>query len=556
MRTLRVILARTWLPLLLACGAALPPVTVRPATVTLGPGETQLFQAMLSGALSKQVNWSVMEGSAGGAISQDGLYTAPFQPGTYHVVATNRAAQNDSGSAAATVMSTSVKASILPKAATLAPHGVQPFSCTVVGTSDTACTFQVQETGGGAVSGSGLYMAPASAGIFHVVASSHDGSHADVATVTVSAPPHDCPAGMGAGNLGVWTNITPPGIDLSPTAFSGNNFGMQEVVVDPSDPATVFLSTCYQGFFRSTDCGNTWTRMDTGANATAIDGAREWALDIDPVNPQVLYTTAGYGSGNIWQTTNAGVDWQKIIPPGVTDSINAFGGSDGDIYDVKVDPYDHNHIVAVFHSWWSGLAGHNNADAGVLEGRFDATARKWSWTLHNPAQGMGYAQIIFFLDDGNSWLVVGDDPSNGVWRTINEGASFTRVSNSYHQHGGCQLYRSGSTYYACGTPGLLRSIDSGATWAVVGGGVLPYTMGVVGDGTNIYAQQGFAGIFNPPPPPFNSTMFAAEAHGDSGWALYGTQQLSNGGKRMAADRLHHVIYSAAWRNGVWRMVTQ
>lgn len=46
------------------------------------------FDARAGGVSEPRVTWSVREGNAGGAIGADGTYTAPAQPGVYHVVAT------------------------------------------------------------------------------------------------------------------------------------------------------------------------------------------------------------------------------------------------------------------------------------------------------------------------------------------------------------------------------------------------------------------------------------------------------------------------------------
>jgi formylglycine-generating enzyme required for sulfatase activity len=50
------------------------------------------------------VTWSVLEGSAGGTVTQDGLYTAPFEEGEYHVVATSDLDPSKSARATVTVV--------------------------------------------------------------------------------------------------------------------------------------------------------------------------------------------------------------------------------------------------------------------------------------------------------------------------------------------------------------------------------------------------------------------------------------------------------------------
>ena len=79
-------------------------VAVAPLSVTVSIGDTQAFTAAVSGAfgISQAVTWSVQEGTGGGTISADGLYTAPANPGTYHIIATSQI--NRSSAAAATVI--------------------------------------------------------------------------------------------------------------------------------------------------------------------------------------------------------------------------------------------------------------------------------------------------------------------------------------------------------------------------------------------------------------------------------------------------------------------
>jgi hypothetical protein len=65
-------------------------LTVTPNSVTLSVGDSQSFTAMMSGATTSAVTWAVVE-SGGGAITPDGVYTAPATHGTYHVTAKSEA---------------------------------------------------------------------------------------------------------------------------------------------------------------------------------------------------------------------------------------------------------------------------------------------------------------------------------------------------------------------------------------------------------------------------------------------------------------------------------
>ncbi len=64
-------------------------VAVEPADLTLPPGGSRLFTAVVSASDNPSVTWEVVEGAAGGSVDPGGAYTAPEAPGTYHVVATS-----------------------------------------------------------------------------------------------------------------------------------------------------------------------------------------------------------------------------------------------------------------------------------------------------------------------------------------------------------------------------------------------------------------------------------------------------------------------------------
>lgn len=69
-----------------------PTLTLSPKTITLTPGATQSFSALINYEPDgpryprQPVTWTVVEAN-GGEITRTGLYTAPSGTGTYHVKA-------------------------------------------------------------------------------------------------------------------------------------------------------------------------------------------------------------------------------------------------------------------------------------------------------------------------------------------------------------------------------------------------------------------------------------------------------------------------------------
>lgn len=64
-----------------------PVISMEPANLTLAPGASRTLQAKVRGSSKVVLHWAVEE-DQGGTVTQDGTYTAPAVPGTYHVTAT------------------------------------------------------------------------------------------------------------------------------------------------------------------------------------------------------------------------------------------------------------------------------------------------------------------------------------------------------------------------------------------------------------------------------------------------------------------------------------
>ena len=171
---------------------SLPPppttVVVTPATATLYRGETQQFVAQVSGPSDRTVTWSVPPNL--GSIDSTGLYTAPAGPDgqSFFVTATSKAVPGRSATAEVTLPSVSF--SIAPSAIAILPGGSRTFSAMVVGLNSTQVDWTIKGAGGGTISNTGLYTAPASTGTYSVAAtSSANPNYGATAAVLVTTTP-------------------------------------------------------------------------------------------------------------------------------------------------------------------------------------------------------------------------------------------------------------------------------------------------------------------------------------------------------------------------------
>jgi len=210
-------------------------VNVSPNPVTVFLGGTQTFSATVAGTSNLAVTWSVQEGTAGGSIDNQGNYTAPQVPGTYHVVATS--VVDPTQNAPATVTVPPISVTVSPDPANVFLGATQAFTATVTATNP-AVAWTVQEGGaGGSIDSQGNYTAPQVIGTYHVIATSlADKSKSGSATITVP----------------------PVAVSISPTADT----------LGPNSQR-IFVATVTG----STNTTVTWTITEGAAGGTVVDGS-------------------------------------------------------------------------------------------------------------------------------------------------------------------------------------------------------------------------------------------------------------------------------------------
>ncbi|MHB9107031.1 MAG: Ig-like domain-containing protein [Armatimonadota bacterium] len=154
---------------------------ISPTQVTMLVNNTQQFIPIYVD-LAPGVTWEVVE-SGGGTIDENGLYTAPNEPGVYHVKGTSTANPELTATAVITVNPV-VAVSVAPGAVTLLTGAQQQFEAEVTGTDNTAVTWS---TTGGQITQGGLFTAPGTPGTYYVTATSvADPSKSDTVEITVN----------------------------------------------------------------------------------------------------------------------------------------------------------------------------------------------------------------------------------------------------------------------------------------------------------------------------------------------------------------------------------
>jgi hypothetical protein len=343
------------------------------------------------------------------------------------------------------------------------------------------------------------------------------------------------------GAVGQWQAVTPPDVSVAcPDSGNCANFGVEAFALDPHNAGTIYLGTSAQGIFKSTDCGTTWKQINTGSNNTSVSAGTQNVLEIDPVDPRVMYTKGANQAA--FKTSNGGVDWDQMWPPADANLSKVVDYNDVQV--IALDPLDHHHILLTFGNACRGQAAKvcfaETSDAGTT----------WHFVNGKAEWAPGGGGTSLWILDATTRLY--SSSPDGFWRSGDAGATWQQLSDASVGEARGRLFRAlNGTYYLGARAGIFRSPD-GVVWSLTKGtqGVFG---GVTSDGTILYAS---------------SLAFCSE------WAkdlqLYSTSPVSDGktwdvmpapGMTQGAVDLHYdlehrVLYSSNCRQGFWRVVTR
>jgi hypothetical protein len=325
-----------------------------------------------------------------------------------------------------------------------------------------------------------------------------------------------CPTGDSAPSMiGVWENITPAGLVSLHKGTPGG-----AIVVNPKDTRVVYAGSADGGgLFKSSDCGATFAKVNTGQHGDDLDFNRMWDIVVDPVDPETVYAVGAYGHNGLWKTSNGGVDWLNATPDDGEVGQTATGNFASI---VGMDVTNHLHLVIQFHSGCGGAYA-PNCQAETTDG-----GTTWK-LLKVPGGGEGVGVAVL---DGTTWLTGSDLTTDG-------GATWKSVSDTAVHW---QLYRSTTGMFYVGTlHGILRSKD-GKSWELLPG-FSHSVQGISGDGTNIFAGSQWGSPFYKIP----------EQDPGAFTELPATDGNDDGSYFMTYDPDHHLLYASEFQSGHWRL---
>jgi len=270
-----------------------------------------------------------------------------------------------------------------------------------------------------------------------------------------------------------WRNVTDDFLDVG-------SIGAVEVA--PGDPNVIYVGTGSagirgnvsngRGVWRSTDRGRTWSFL--GLRETGLVAK----IQVDPRDADVAYVAAlgnAFGKNperGVFRTTDGGATWDRVLF--VADSVGAV--------DLVMNPSNPRELYAGM--WRAERKPWTLVDASTDGGIWRTVDGGDTWTrLTDPSVDNGLPSETLFGRTGLAispanpdrvWaLISAPDPHGGIWRSDDGGERWTKVNRDrrfrqrhwYYSHLEADP-QDPNTIYVLNT-GVYRSVDGGREWSPV-----------------------------------------------------------------------------------------
>ncbi len=244
---------------------------------------------------------------------------------------------------------------------------------------------------------------------------------------------------------------------------SGDNIPIFCLTVDPNNPDIAWTGTqSMRGIFKSTDCGETWIKMDNGItewNEITFRGFTVKPGDSDVVFAAAEISTSKAGrefncaKGKIYKTIDGGKNWKEVWSGNSLCRIIIFDPRDLNVMYVSTGIFDRE-------AW-------NTVGEGILK----STNGGKTWKPINTGITnlfIGFLEMhpknpnILICASGNNAY----QDNGGIFKTIDAGKTWRKVDNEKRERFTVVTYSPSNPdiVYAGSEDAFYRSNDGGETW--------------------------------------------------------------------------------------------
>ncbi len=276
-----------------------------------------------------------------------------------------------------------------------------------------------------------------------------------------------CGNEVGNGNEIISGPLGPEGEDID------NPF--RSLTVHPTNPDTLIIGTERNGFLKSIDGGNNWTRLRQGLRHENAGYPEIYDIAFSQSNPNIIYAatldgpgplTGNYPSsiGGIYKSTDSGETWQR----------KNCGLENGWIFSIIVSADNPNNVVI-------GISGGETTFTG-----WDISGKYFDGGIFKSIDGGGNWNRVNIApyNNTNSYMIIRAEKTNplnlytfganfenlsqniGFIKSTDGGSTWSTFASELREHKITyfDICSNGSVIYALDDFQILKSIDAGETW--------------------------------------------------------------------------------------------
>lgn len=250
--------------------------------------------------------------------------------------------------------------------------------------------------------------------------------------------------------------------NFNPTITNGGTLatsGRVELAYAPSNPAIVYASVNQNNgeVYRSTDGGQSYTRVNTGSNFLGSQGWYDNIIWINPQDPAFVIV----GGIDLWRSTNSGTNFTQI-----STWQNAPNSAHSDHHVIVAHPGFNNNTNRIV---YFGNDGGIYINVDVALGPFPPTSPSGWFSLNN---NLGITQFYGAAGNASSGVIIGGAQDNGTTRFSGNPQGWTAMFGG--DGGFCAADPTDANYFYGETQSLgaiVRSTNGGVNASVISSGI-------------------------------------------------------------------------------------
>lgn len=278
------------------------------------------------------------------------------------------------------------------------------------------------------------------------------------------------------------------------------------LTVHPTNPDIIIVGTERNGFLKSTDGGNNWTRLRKGLRHENSGYPEIYDISFSQSNSDIIYAathdgpgplTGNYPSsiGGIYKSTDGGETWKR----------KNCGLENGWIFSIAVSPVNTNNVII-------GISGGKTTFTG-----WDISGKYFNGGIYRSTDGGGNWKKINVApyNNTNSYMIIRTEKSNtsnvyafganfenlsqnvGFIKSEDGGSSWTTFASDIREHRITyfDISSNGTIIYAVDDFKIQKSTNSGRTWSEFNLFTSGYAMAVFPNDSNRVLFSKTTGLF-------------------------------------------------------------